>query len=749
MAIDLFELLGVALVEVATGDLDDEGLRALADLAAKDAYEGCSLIACHRAAEGGTETVIVEIYVELGQAERVNDVREKEPVAIVASPSREVPSVYPLRPDFPQLLPHMNLNYRGQRRSLCLFDASPEDIVHIYNPALLVERVRWWMQKSAYGQLHGVDQPLDPAIAPAFQNLILPPDFDPTADSVYAAVRKTKHFLSPIVLIPWNTEITPDDPQYTCTHIVTPPVGHGSMIDLPENMAELIKIYSKLGVDLAEEIAKFLAKDLNDQKLNSRVRQDLLLLVTTPLVGSDGAVRGKTSRAFLSPNVSLLGVAKALGVASDFNGNIGRLLGGRRPDQEVLRNQKVIPLNVVDGFTPFLARASSGLPDVPPRILAAIGVGALGSQTVLNLARMGQSTWQLIDYDFLAPHNLARHATSGDAIGCSKVELIAEEINKLFQVPNAKAHHELVYGDKTPEAIFEVLAGAERILDFSASVKVGRWLANSNRFENPISSYFVTPSGNALVAFHEGQKRQDKSSVTEMAYYSYLIADPELHMHLSTAGKMRIGSCREVSVTIPQSRMALFAALSAADVEATRGLVEARVSIWSLNEDGGLSVRHRDIPKFHTVKLVDWTLKISMSVSSTIAEARACGEIETGGILLGGYDLGQRTVFVTAALRSPRDSKASRTYFDRGARGVKETIEAAERITMSHITYVGEWHTHPTGCNSALSDLDRELLRWVADLRQLFLMPGILLVQGDDGLRAVVQKQDWSAESLC
>ena len=105
-------------------------------------------------------------------------------------------------------------------------------------------------------------------------------------------------------------------------------------------------------------------------------------------------------------------------------------------------------------------------------------------------------------------------------------------------------------------------------------------------------------------------------------------------------------------------------------------------------------------------------------------------------------------VFVTYALRSPDDSKASRKYFDRGARGVRKKIEAAERITMGHITYVGEWHTHPTGCNSILSDLDRELLRWVAGLRQLFLMPGILLVQGDDGLRTAIQKQDWSADVL-
>lgn len=704
-------------------------------------------MSCHRADDGSTEAVVIEVYVELGQAARENDVREREPVAVVTCPMRIMPTVYPLRPDFPQRLPHMNLNYRGRRRSLCLFDARAEDIDHLYNPAMLVERVRWWMQKSAFGELHGTDQPLDPALAPSFWNLVLPPDFDGTVGSSYAALPRSQHLLAPIMLVPWDSDLAANAPQYACSHVVTEPTNHGAMIDLPANVAELIEIYAELGVDLVGEIKKLFSGDLNDPKLSARIRQGLLLLVTTPLTGADGEVGAMTTRAFLSPEVSLFDVAKALGIASDEGGTIGRLVAVP-PDQNVLCDQQIMPLNVVEGMTPDIARASSGRANARNRNMVAIGLGALGSQSVLNLARMGQSRWQLIDNDFVAPHNLARHAAPGGAIGFSKAEVIAQEINGLFQKQEATPLHAAIDGDETPDPVLDALAQAERVFDFSASVRAARWLASSERFEAPVSSYFVNPSGTALVALHEGPDREGRGGIIEMAYYALLVADKALHTHLATSGQVRIGSCRDVSVTIPQSRMALFAALAAADIEATHDLHGACVTIWSLDAGGAVTLQRQAVPKFLAASLHGWEVMVAPDVVTTIEEARGDGNVETGGILLGGFDLERRTLFVTAALPSPADSKAGRTYFERGTHGVQGAIEEAQRITIRHITYIGEWHTHPTGSNSQPSALDRTLLGWVTDLRELFLMPGLLLILGDDGLRAVIQTGSRSGDTL-
>jgi hypothetical protein len=747
MTAKLEELVNLTFAECDPDALTDDGLAALAGLASRDDYEGCALLSCHRTDDEATEVLVIDVFVELGQADAVNDVREREPVAILTGPTHTIPAVYPLRSDFPQHIPHMNLNYRGRRRSLCLFDAHAEDIAHLFNPAMLVERVRWWMQKSAYGELHGDDQPLDPALAPSFWSLVLPPDFDGTSDGSYAALPQTKHLLAPIMLVPWDENLSPDVAQYACSYVVTGPADHGAMIDLPSNVAELFEIYNELGVDLASRIRTYFDADLNDASLVRKLRNSLLLLVTTPLTDVEGRVGAKTTRAFLSPDVSLLDVASALGIASDGGNAIARLVG-QPADHETLRSYQIMPLNVVDGFTPDLARSASNLTEIPTAKCAAIGVGALGSQTVLNLARMGQSKWQLIDRDFVAPHNLARHAAPGALIGFSKAEVMAQEINGLYQRANAIAHHAAIDGDDTEEPVVAALQECERIFDFSASIGAARWLAYSAHFQAPVSSYFVNPSGMALIALHEGANRHGRDGLVEMVYYTLLMTEEKFHAHFETAGQLRIGSCRDVSVAIPQSRMAMFAGLASGDAEATHKLADPRVSIWSFDTGGEITVHHKPVPQFASITLGEWTVKVAPNVAEAIQHARGDGDIETGGILLGGFDLERQTLFVTAALPSPGDSRAGRTYFERGARGVQNAIRNAETITMRHITYIGEWHTHPAVSSSHPSGLDRTLLGWVADLRQLFLMPGLLLILGDDGLRAVLQKEGYSSEGL-
>jgi hypothetical protein len=750
MTIDLESLFGKPLVAVDREALVDPGLKALVELASREDYDGCEYVACYRSDDGTLQAVVVSVYVELGQKIRTNDVREWEPVLIALDGSALIPSVYPIRTDFPQLLPHMNLNYIGQRRSLCLFDAAARDIVHIYNPAMLVERVRWWMAKSAYGELHGLDQPLDPALAPSFFDLIVPADLEKHPDTQFVAVRVSEEPLSPIILRPLGGGHADGAPEYACTIVETSAVAHGAMIDLPANVADLIATYQKLGVDLATNIETLFNGDLNDHRVQARLFGKLLLIISTPLTGQEGTAQARTTRAFLSASRTLLDVGEALGIVERSKDSkdrlaIGRLIGRNR-DQVRLKELKLLPLNVVCSFTTAVARRASGLPYREKQVWTVVGVGALGSQVVMNAARMGQADWRLIDHDFLAPHNLARHSSVGDWVGHSKAEIVARDVNSLFRSEVAKAIHGAVGPQASAAPIQAALIEADRILDLSASVETSRWLAHQEDIEAPISSYFVNPSGTALIALHEGQAKESNLVLAEMNYYWCLVAEEILHDHLSTTEVLHIGSCRNASVTIPQSRMAMFAAVAAEDIEETRNLEQSHVAIWSRDSVGNVSRFKNEIPQFTEVQLDDWKLWVSSEVLDRVTEARSKQAAETGGVLLGGFDRARKSIYLLGALNSPKDSKAGMTYFERGGHGVSASIVSAERVTMGHVSYIGEWHTHPAGSSNTASYDDRNLLSWIAERRSLFLMPGVILILGDNGFRACAKQGTWASE---
>jgi integrative and conjugative element protein (TIGR02256 family) len=735
--VSIDDVCGVAVRRVDANELTDPGMRSLAALASHEGYEGCRLESCHSGANGAVEAVLVEVYVELGQAPTENDIREREAILVVAERERAMPSVYPVRSDFPQRLPHMNLNVRGKRRSLCLFDASPDDIAHLYNPAMLIERVRWWLEKSAFAELHGLDQPLDPALARSFYSLILPPGFDLVLGGTYFAFPKTNYDFSPLVLVDSTKNDDPAKLQFACNHLVTSPVAHGSMIDLPANVSELVEVYGEIGVDVTSSIKSIFDGDLNDQFLIERLKRKLLLVISSPLIGPNGLAAGVTTRAFISADVSLLDIGFAMGFVSEQDGRIGRMLAPL-VDHDKLRIQQVLPLNVVDGFSRGLARQSSGLPEAVEKRLVVIGVGALGSTSVMNLARAGQSNWDLIDGDFVLPHNLVRHAAPGVSVGFSKADVLRQEINEIFGKDLARSHHSIIIGNGSDARVVEVIRNAERVLDFSASVPVARWLAFNDEIQAPISSYFVTPSGGALVALHEGSDRSGCGGIVEAAYYAAIFANPALHRHLEAGGQVQVGSCRNPSVTVPQSRFSVLAGLASSDVEGSNDIARPEIRIWTLSHDGSVAAVRHEVEPFSRKSIADWSVNVSPHVLSVIQRERGDGTEETGGILLGSFDLKNRAIYITGALTSPPDSVGGRTYYDRGNRGVRDSITQAEKVTMRHLTYVGEWHTHPKGFSSAPSQLDMELLKWIADLRALFLMPGIILILGDDGLRSLV-----------
>jgi integrative and conjugative element protein (TIGR02256 family) len=135
----------------------------------------------------------------------------------------------------------------------------------------------------------------------------------------------------------------------------------------------------------------------------------------------------------------------------------------------------------------------------------------------------------------------------------------------------------------------------------------------------------------------------------------------------------------------------------------------------------------------------EYEVRVSMvAVAEIRAETRRGarvrgGTIETGGTLLGAFDLATGVVWVDEASGPPPDSRLSDVHFEHGIQGVDQLIAARSSATARVSSFVGMWHSHPFG-EASPSDTDRsgmrDLVLPVADAPHRALL---LIVGGSPG----------------
>ena len=109
------------------------------------------------------------------------------------------------------------------------------------------------------------------------------------------------------------------------------------------------------------------------------------------------------------------------------------------------------------------------------------------------------------------------------------------------------------------------------------------------------------------------------------------------------------------------------------------------------------------------------------------ARCAAAGSKETGCILVGYYKRGNSLAVVTDLPETPEDSKAGRTYFDRGTKGLRKLLG---RLWRRRRYYLGEWHYHPNASPSASVQDHRQMRELATDERYRCPEPILLVVGG-------------------
>jgi proteasome lid subunit RPN8/RPN11 len=251
------------------------------------------------------------------------------------------------------------------------------------------------------------------------------------------------------------------------------------------------------------------------------------------------------------------------------------------------------------------------------------------------------------------------------------------------------------------------------------------------------ASVFLNPKGTDVVVLAEDQDRALTLDVLEVQYYRAVNTEASLQDHLiANPGKLRYGrSCRDVSTTMSTSKVAMHAALAAELVQAAVATSAASMTVIR-SERGSLAVTPISIEPARCFRqqVGEWSLILDGKLLDRLAALRG-GKLpnETGGVLIGHYDLDRKTVYVVDTIPSPPDSAEWPTLYIRGSEGLLAQVQAVGDRTGGQLEYVGEWHSHPDGCPTLPSDDDLLVFAWLTEHLAVAGLPALMAIVGEQG----------------
>ncbi len=708
--------------------------RAKALLDAIHRHRDYALVQIVRQPREGTSTLeclIVEVECDGVPPKNPVGIQYRERLALrVPDDAKELVEVLALREDFPVLM-HQNQGVPGEPASLCLYFEPSAAVQRTWTPEAFLRRIQWWLEKSARGELHPADQPVEHLFFASKYELVLPWNLDklrqnPDQRFVIARQQERPDEGFTCFLVP----VTPDFQQVKTTkhiELVLSPIVHGFIERDPVTLGQLADLLTRRNVNFIGPLRTALQDGIGAAgAVPSSNDTGTVILLRIPIRRTaDAEPDGVIHRAFFAP-VSTLELGVACGAL---------LLHEKRYYKDAMnpqppaawRDQPVLPMGVLKQNDGAAARRQSGTTDEGPAGVL-IGAGSLGS-ALLNLwGRSGWGRWTTIDRDHIKPHNLSRHAAYAQHVGKTKATIAADLHAAVMQGATEIIPIVADACDFTQEPVAPALAAAALVVDASTTLEYPRAVSLSDTLPRHFS-VFVTPNGNAAVLLAEDAQRAKRLRTLEAQYYRALVENDWGKVHLSGhASTFWSGaSCRDISFVMPYSRVMVHASTLAEQVQAASASEGALIRIWQRDPArGGIEVHDVSVMMEQRLELDGLNLYIDEGVLAQLRRLRQQAfPNETGGVLLGYYDFNIKAVVVAIGLPPPQDSNAGPAFFERGIEELPEAVKEVSRRTAGMVHYIGEWHSHPPG-HSASPSRD--------DLAQLV---HLALGMSDDGLPAV------------
>lgn len=726
-------------MELTPGSWDPEFPRTVALLRAIGENADFEMIETRTKTEDGRVTLeglVVEVECDgVPPYNRLGIEYRERLLILVPADEKTLVNVSALREDFPTL-PHMNHAPLGAPLSLCLYFEPAPVVLRTWTPQKFLRRIQWWLSESAREALHPADQPVEQLFFATPYEIVLPWNFlseIQAAGSVCRVSRREdrQNGRTTFILEVHKGASAVNVPALVPVIVRTSAVVHGQVERLPTTLHDLVSSLERRGVDVVSELRNALVAEAPKAGLAAdKHDRPVLLLLITPIarVAGGEAERIQIRALLIGKDYRKLGEKISAYLRSPENHMYFADHFGAMDKSEAAgwRSEPVFVTDVLRFNDAGEARRQSGLHNEGPKGVL-IGAGALGSALLNFWTRSGWGEWVVADHDHVKPHNLTRHAALQCQVGKPKVQAVSE-LNGW--ITGGAMPLQVIDADATSfdQTVTSALSGAQLVVDASADLGFPRAVSGKDDVGRHVS-VFITPDGNGAVLLAEDADRSVRLLALEGQYYRQVISTDWGKRHLTGhLGSYYSGaSCRDISYALPYSRVLVHAACLSEQIQRIGEYAGASISVWQRDPETGETRAYRsEASSVRQIRFGNLGVLIDQGLEEKLFGLRAQKlPEETGGILLGYFDLTLKVLVLVDACPAPSDSDPTCMTFRRGVKGVPERVQEVSDLTAGIVGYVGEWHSHPPGCPAALSSDD------------VFQLAGLALGMAEDGLPAV------------
>lgn len=698
----------------------------------------------HENQKGYSEIIVVDTEYDGIPSSNVPGIRYRERLGLrFFSSGNRTPEVHPLRKDFPNT-GHLNHTLQDEPTSLCLYFESWETIRRSWTPQKHLHRILWWLEQTALGKLHKPDQPLEQFFFKSGYELVLPPDFHEYVESSEHNIRLSvcpprkngsMTFIGEIAKkgdVNWQIHAS-------CISFTFPPVIHGSVEKFYYTLGDLTDSLNMRGVLLLEALSKKIIERFEGGVKDHPNDERTVLLFSIPLIRQAGGEIEKYSSIayFIGSGLSQLGIN--LGVLERHEGMviIRRDIGGshdglvKSGNSEAWRTLPVFPMEILFSLNRELARAYSGIESVGPQAVLA-GVGALGSALLGFWTRSGWGEWALIDPDYIKPHNLTRLSILPPAIGLNKANAAAISHNFFYQKDKPiVAYCEDIAENFDSDELLNIYKNKDLIIDATTTLTFPRDFSKQDSLPRGIS-VFLTPNAQNSVLLAEDKERLFRLNHLEPQYYRFILNSKwgDKHLEMNQSQYWSGAGCRDISAAISPEIVAIHSGILSRQIRNTYETQNASIKVWHFDSaTGAVQGSHSNVERTIKVQMGEYTIFWDEGLRRKIRKLRNESlPNETGGVLLGYFDLSYPAVYIVDTLLAPPDSHKDPTGFARGKDGLLAQVESALEKTAQIVGYIGEWHSHPPKHSACASAEDLYLMAHLAKEMHSDGLPALMLI---------------------